>query len=61
MMAKFKCGICGYVYVPSAGDKDRDIEPGTPFEDLPEEWRCPHCGAPQEKFHKDEPICRTIC
>jgi rubredoxin len=59
MMAKFKCSMCGYIYVPTAGDEERDIEPGTPFEDLPEEWRCPYCGSPQDKFHKYEPVCRT--
>lgn len=57
MMAKFKCNVCGYVYQPAVGDKRNKVDPGTPFEDLPEEWRCPSCGARQEKFHKDEPIC----
>jgi rubredoxin len=59
MMAKFKCSVCGYVYLPTAGDKERNIEPGTPFEDLPESWRCPNCGTPQLRFHKDEPVCRA--
>jgi len=59
MMARFKCSVCGYVYQPAMGDKKGGVNPDTPFEDLPEEWRCPICGARQEKFHKDEPVCRT--
>jgi rubredoxin len=59
MTAKFKCNVCGYVYQPAAGDPENDVEPGTPFEDVPVDWNCPTCGAPQEKFHRDEPICRT--
>jgi rubredoxin len=30
------------------------VEPGTPFAELPEDWRCPHCDAPREKFLKLE-------
>jgi rubredoxin len=59
MMAKFKCSVCGYVYQPGVGDNKHNINPGTPFEDLPEGWRCPVCGARQEKFRKDEPVCRN--
>jgi rubredoxin len=59
MMAKFKCNVCGYVYVPAAGDPGNGVEPGTPFEDVPVDWTCPICTAPQEKFHKDEPVCLT--
>lgn len=52
-MQKYRCIICGYVYDPAEGDPDSDIAPGTPFEDLPEDWVCPVCGAPKEDF---EPI-----
>ncbi len=52
-MQKYRCIICGYVYDPAEGDPDNDIAPGTPFEDLPEDWVCPVCGAPKEDF---EPI-----
>jgi len=58
MMSKFKCNVCGYIYQPALGDKKGNVEPGTPFEDLPVEWRCPNCDATQNKFHKDEPMCR---
>ena len=36
-MKKYVCDVCGYIYDPEVGDPDQDIEPGTPFEDLPEE------------------------
>jgi rubredoxin len=53
-MAKYECTVCGYIYDPELGDPDGDIEPGTPFEDLPEDWVCPDCGAPKSDFQKIE-------
>lgn len=41
---------CGYVYDPARGDKRGKIPPGTPFSDLPEDWRCPVCGASKKSF-----------
>lgn len=52
-MQKYRCIICGYVYDLAEGDPDNDIAPGTPFDDVPEDWVCPVCGAPKEDF---EPI-----
>ena len=49
-MKKFQCEVCGYVYDPAAGDPDNGIAPGTPFENLPEEWVCPLCGEGTEVF-----------
>ena len=51
-MDKYKCTICGYIYDPVVGDPDGGIEPGTSFEDLPEDWRCPLCGAMKKYFEK---------
>ena len=48
------CTICGYEYDPEVGDPDNGIEPGTAFEDLPEDWVCPLCGAGKEDFEKVE-------
>ena len=42
-MKKYKCEVCGYIYDPQLGDPDNGIEPGTAFEDLPEDWVCPLC------------------
>lgn len=53
-MAKYECTVCGYIYDPELGDPDGDIEPGTPFEDLPDDWVCPQCGAPKSDFQKIE-------
>ena len=41
---------CGYVYDPDRGDKRRKISPGTTFDDLSDEWRCPSCGAGKKLF-----------
>ncbi|TXT58878.1 MAG: Acyl-CoA dehydrogenase [Promethearchaeota archaeon] len=49
---KYKCTICGYVYDPTKGDPDGGIEPGTPFEQIPDGWVCPVCGAAKDKFKK---------
>lgn len=49
---KYKCAKCGYVYDPEKGDSRHGIEPGTKFEELPEDWRCPRCKQPKEKFNK---------
>ncbi|MCC8094130.1 MAG: rubredoxin [Tannerellaceae bacterium] len=43
-MKKYKCHICGYEYDPEKGDPDGGIQPGTVFEDIPDDWQCPVCG-----------------
>ena len=50
-MDKYVCTICGYVYDPSEGEEG--IPPGTPFEDLPDDWVCPLCGAGKDQFEKE--------
>ena len=42
---KYVCSICGYVYDPAEHD-------GVAFEDLPDDWKCPRCKRPKEKFNK---------
>ncbi|HPD56995.1 MAG TPA: rubredoxin [Smithellaceae bacterium] len=49
-MKKYVCGICGYVYDPDKGDADGGIPKGTAFEDLPDDWACPVCGASKDEF-----------
>ncbi|MBW2107731.1 MAG: rubredoxin [Deltaproteobacteria bacterium] len=51
-MELYVCSVCGYVYDPTFGDPDNGVEPGTAFEDLPDEWTCPVCGASKEEFTK---------
>lgn len=47
---KYVCQICGYVYDEELGDPDTDILPGTLFEDIPDDWLCPECGATKADF-----------
>lgn len=49
-MQKYVCNVCGYEYDPAASDPDSGIAPGTAFEDLPEDWVCPVCGASKSDF-----------
>ena len=49
-MEKYICVNCGYVYDPEAGDPAAGIAPGTPFEELPEDWVCPVCYVGKDQF-----------
>ncbi len=49
-MTHHECLLCDYVYDPQQGDPEQGVPPGTPFVELPNEWRCPICGATAEFF-----------
>jgi len=49
-MTLYQCKICGYVYDPVEGDPDSGIAPGTAFEDIPDDWKCPVCGVGKADF-----------
>jgi len=49
-MTKYECDVCGYIYDPELGDTENGIPPGTPFENLPEDWICPVCSVGKEDF-----------
>lgn len=51
-MEKWVCTVCGYIYDPKTGDSDNGVHIGTAFEDLPDDWVCPVCGAPKDQFKK---------
>jgi len=51
-MDKYQCSVCGYIYDPEKGDPDGGIKPGTRFEDIPDDWTCPVCGASKDQFKK---------
>lgn len=53
-MDKWECIICGYIYDPAKGDPDSGIPPRTPFEELPDDWVCPDCGAEKDMFERIE-------
>ena len=53
-MKKYVCNLCGYVYDEAAGDPDNGVAAGTKWEDVPEDWVCPLCGAPKEEFSEEQ-------
>ncbi len=52
-LQKYECMDCGWVYDPAVGDPDNGVPPGTAFEDIPDDWTCPDCGAEKSEF---EPV-----
>jgi flavin reductase (DIM6/NTAB) family NADH-FMN oxidoreductase RutF/rubredoxin len=48
----YQCVACSYIYDPSVGDPEGGIPPGTAFEDIPDDWVCPVCGASWDMFEK---------
>ena len=51
-MSKYECTVCGYIYDPTEGDPDNNVAPGTAFEDIPDDWVCPVCGASKDQFEE---------
>jgi rubredoxin len=47
---RMECGVCWHVYDPAEGDAVGQIPSGTPWSELPEDWRCPNCDSPQTRF-----------
>jgi rubredoxin len=52
-MQKYRCTVCGYIYDPEIGDPDSGIKPGTSFDNLPDNWVCPVCGADKSLFERE--------
>ena len=52
-MKKYRCKKCGWEYDPKKGDPVSGIIPGTPFEDLPEDWVCPLCQVGKDDFSEE--------
>lgn len=48
--AQWVCQVCGWIYDEAVGDPDSGIPPGTPFEDIPDDWVCPECQVTKEDF-----------
>ncbi|RNC70661.1 MAG: rubredoxin [Desulfuromonadales bacterium] len=51
-MNAWRCTICQYEYDPAQGDPANGIPPGTSFEELPDGWVCPVCGAGKDLFEE---------
>ncbi len=52
---KWVCIVCGYQYDEELGDPDHGIAAGTAWEDVPDDWECPECGAAKADFEM-EPV-----
>jgi rubredoxin len=52
MMEKYACTVCGHIYDPEKGEPLQNIPPGRDFFTLPDDWRCPICGASKKQFRK---------
>ena len=53
-MKKYVCDVCGWVYDEELGAPEHGIEPGTKFEDLPDDFECPLCGVGKDSFSEAE-------
>lgn len=49
-MGNYKCEICGFIYDPDEGDPHSGIEPSVDFSELPDDYKCPVCGAGKDAF-----------
>lgn len=60
-MSRWECIVCGLVYDEKDGWPDDGIEPGTKWEDVPEDWLCPDCGVGKEDFEllEESPVDET--
>ena len=53
-MKQMVCSVCTYTYDEAKGIPEAGIAPGTRWEDLPDDWRCPWCGAGKEMFREKD-------
>ena len=53
-MKKYECMMCGWQYDEEKGDPDEGLAPGTKWDDIPDDWCCPDCGATKEDFEMVE-------
>ena len=49
-MKKYVCQVCGYEYDPAAGYPGENIPAGTAWEQVPDDFACPDCGAGKDAF-----------
>lgn len=49
---KYQCEVCGHIYNEAEGDPDSGIAPGTLWEDIPGDWRCPECGVSKDEYEE---------
>ena len=61
MAKRYICTACEWIYDPAVGDPDGGIAPGTAFEDIPEDWVCPDCGASKDDFEEYYRLRESSC
>lgn len=54
MMRKWECVVCGFIYDEAEGLPEEGIAPGTPWNDIPDDWECPDCGVSKDDFEMVE-------
>jgi len=59
-MRKYVCSVCSYVYDEAAGAPETGITSGTKWEDLPDNWVCPICGATKEEFRSQSDDAKQV-
>ena len=47
---RYLCVVCGHVYDEESGDPESNLQPGTRWSDVPEDWVCPDCGASKDEY-----------
>jgi rubredoxin len=53
-MKQWQCIVCGFIYDEESGLPEDGIAPGTPWEDIPDDWMCPDCGVGKDDFEMVE-------
>ncbi len=53
-MKKWQCIVCGFIYAEAEGLPAEGLDPGTRWEDIPEDWQCPECGVGKDDFEMIE-------
>ena len=59
-MKQMVCSVCSYTYDEAKGIPEAGIAPGTKWEELPENWKCPWCGAGKEAFREKKDEGQTV-
>ncbi len=53
-MKKWQCIVCGWIYDEAAGSPEDGLEPGTTWDEIPDDWECPDCGVGKDEFEMVE-------
>jgi rubredoxin len=53
IIMKYVCQVCGYTYDSEVGDIELGIDPGTAWEDIPDDFICPICGVGKDQFEAE--------